>query len=451
MCNPTRVIALLGFSLSFAGLGACGGDAEIKDSPGSGGPRPGSGAGGGGSGPGAGPVSGSQSDFMFPPSSGTSGPGTGSSGLPSGMSGSLGAPGTPGAPDGDKACAETKAEVVRLPVDLYIVQDRSGSMNQMNKWTGVKNALTSFVQAPETAGISVGLGFFPRPAATRTACMSCTNAQATQACFQMCGCTTINCPMRNGAVVTAGPCRCTDPDESCSKADYVPAAVGIEALPAVGPKIVAALNSTMVSGGTPTLPALEGAVQFAKEWLAGKNRRMALALATDGQPTICPGNTVPNIANVAKAALADGIPTFVIGVGPNLANLNAMAVAGGTTKAFLIEGADVQKLFLDALKEITGQANRLSCSYGVPAPPLGQTLDPKKVNVRFTGGEPPKDLYIIQVGDKGSCGAQGGWYYDDPAAPKSITLCDSSCQMVNQAGAKAEIAVLFGCASRIIP
>lgn len=412
--------------MSFGWLGACGPDVVIMDSPGA------SGA------PGA-PVtrqadagSPPPADFKFPPVTGMpAAPGPGAGGAPG-----LIAPGAPGAADGDRACAETKAETVRLPVDLYFVQDRSGSMAGA-KWMGVKAALISFVQAPEAAGMQVGLGFFPRPPVM--GCMGCTTAP----CFQMCGCASVTC--------SNGVCTCgATGSASCNLADYVDAAVGIEALPAVSAKIVAALNATMLSGGTPTLPALEGAVQFAKTWVTSKNRRVALALVTDGEPTGCAGNTVASVSAVAQGALASGIPTFVIGVGPNLMNLNAMAAAGGTTKAFLIEGANIQQLFLDALKNIAGQVSRLSCSYAVPAPSMGPALDPKKVNVRFTGGEPPKSVDIGQVGDQSKCGAKGGWYYDDPTMPKTINLCDSSCQMVNQAGTKAEISVLFGCATRII-
>jgi hypothetical protein len=343
----------------------------------------------------------------------------------------------PGGADAVKACVETKAETARLPVDLYIVQDRSGSMGMGGKWDAVKNALIAFVESPAAAGMQVGLGFFPREG-NGAACMACTTGQ----CFQMCGCASVQC--------TNGQCRCNAFGPTCAVPDYTPAAVGIEALPGVAPKIVAALNGIMTAGGTPTRPALEGGVQHARAWLTSKNRRVAIALATDGEPTGCTNNNVATVADVAKKAHADGIFTFVIGVGPNLANLNTMAMAGGTGKAFLIEGGNLQQQFLDTLRSIQGQAARLSCSYAVPPSPMGQTLDPRKVNVRFTSGEPPNSAYIPRVEDRAKCGTQGGWYYDDPTAPKAITLCEATCQAVNQGGEKAEVAVLFGCATRTI-
>jgi hypothetical protein len=388
-------------------------------------------AGGGSSSPGGAGPSGSGSgsppgDFRLTPN----GPAPGSSAPGGGAS-------SPGNPDGVRACVETKAETTRLPVDLYIVQDRSGSMGMQGKWEAVKNALITFVQSPDTSGMHVGLGFFPRQG-SGAACMACT----TIPCFQMCGCSSVQC--------TNGVCRCTAFAASCSGQDYVDAAVGIEPLPGVAPKIVMALNGVMTTGGTPTRPALEGGVQFAKAWLASKNRRVALALATDGEPTGCTDNNVTTVADVARRALADGIHTFVIGVGPNLNNLNAMAMGGGTGKAFLIEGGNIQQQFLETLRTIQGQASRLSCSYAIPPPPMGQALDPRKVNVRFTSGEPPRSVYIGQVEDRGKCGPQGGWYYDNPTMPRSITLCDSTCTMVNQGGEKAEVAVLFGCATRVV-
>lgn len=411
--------------LVVASLGASCGEPTISDAEHGAAPRS---SGGDQGAPG---TSGKPGDFNFgPPGAPPAGAGTPNSSNP--------AANEPGGADAVKACAETKAETARLPVDLYIVQDRSGSMGMGGKWEAVKNALIAFVQSPAAAGMQVGLGFFPREG-TGAACMGCNDAR----CLQMCGCSSVQC--------TNGACRCNAYGPTCAVPDYTPAAVGIEPLPGVAPKIVAALNATMPTGGTPTRPALEGGVAHARTWLTSKNRRVAIALATDGEPTGCMDNTVATVADVAKKAYADGIYTFVIGVGPNLANLNAMAMAGGTGKAFLIEGGNVQQQFFDTLKSIQGQAARLSCSYAVPPAPTGQTLDPKKVNVRFTGGEPAKSVYIPHVEDRAKCGPQGGWYYDDPTTPKAITLCEASCQSVNQGGEKAEVAVLFGCATRIIP
>ena len=44
-----------------------------------------------------------------------------------------------------------------------------------------------------------------------------------------------------------------------------------------------------------------------------------------------------------------------------------------------------------------------------------------------------------------ACGTNGkGWYYDDPDAPKTINLCPSSCEQVqNDPNAKLEI--VLGC------
>jgi hypothetical protein len=48
---------------------------------------------------------------------------------------------------------------------------------------------------------------------------------------------------------------------------------------------------------------------------------------------------------------------------------------------------------------------------------------------------------MTQGGLPSNCGANGGWYYDDPAAPKNIKLCDSTCQSLQ--GGRVDLE--FGC------
>ena len=193
-------------------------------------------------------------------------------------------------------------------------------------------------------------------------------------------------------------------------------------LPAASRPIIAALESVRPAGGTPSHAALEGAIRYARGWTASKGRWVAIALATDGEPTNCgEKNSIESISALARQAAAEGLPTFVVGVGSQLDNLNAIAAAGGTGKAYLVEGYDVEEQFLSALQAIQGAAARLSCSYGIPAPPAGQVLDPMKVNDEPNAGTPARTTVVGQVAEKARCDGRGGWYYDNPAKPGRST------------------------------
>ena len=93
-----------------------------------------------------------------------------------------------------------------------------------------------------------------------------------------------------------------------------------------------------------TRAALEGAVTYAQTIQAAHpGDKVLIVLATDGYPAGCTKNTVPYVADAANVAnVKDGIPVYVIGVGPDTAsnsgigNLNKVAEAGGTGSAFFL-------------------------------------------------------------------------------------------------------------------
>ena len=131
-------------------------------------------------------------------------------------------------------------------------------------------------------------------------------------------------------------------------------------------------------------------------------------------------------------------------------NLDALAVAGTTGKAFLINTSqDVSAQFLATLNTIRTMA--LTCEYGIPKPDGGD-LDYGAVNVRFTSGTGQTST-IGYAGGASGCAAAGGWYYDvDPVtrAPSKIQLCPTTCTSA-KSDPKAQINVLFGCKTVPIP
>jgi hypothetical protein len=198
-------------------------------------------------------------------------------------------------------------------------------------------------------------------------------------------------------------------------------------------------------GGTPTRPALEGAMQYAQTWAqANAGRKTVVVLATDGDPAGCSQNAPQDVANVAAAALAgpSAIQTFVIGVGSSLTSLNLIAQAGGTNMAFLVDtGGNVSQAFTAALNQIRGSAT--PCDFTIPAQTAQGVVDPTRVNVYVTpnGASQRVPVPMTPGGAPDACGMAGGWYYDNPMAPKSIKLCDATCQSLQ--GGKVELE--FGC------
>jgi hypothetical protein len=205
-------------------------------------------------------------------------------------------------------------------------------------------------------------------------------------------------------------------------------------------------NETPNGTGTPTVPALTGAIQKAVAWkTANPTHIVVVVLATDGQPNGCGG-----IAAVEKAAAAgvSGTPsvlTYVIGVGSSTGNLDGIAMSGGTMASFPVNNGD-SAAFVAALKKIQGTS--IGCQYQLPTPMAGQMLDFTKVNVEYTPGGGGAAQTLPNVGDMSGCTANPtGWYYDNAASPTQILLCSNECTTV-KADMNASIDVVLGCSTQ---
>jgi hypothetical protein len=326
--------------------------------------------------------------------------------------------------DGDDACVGQSAGAEATDAVLQLVVDTSGSMDQGapgvrgSKWNATRSALLNAVTTMP-ASTSLGVVFYP----------DLTN----------------------------------DPDGECFDRD---ADVGITRLDANGSaqrqRIQRAFQGQSPEGGTPTHDAYRFAVA-ALEQTDAPGSRFALVI-TDGTPTYslgCVGTGLvsdpvdpsPLVAEAA-ASSARGVRTFVIGSPGSegaRASLSRMAEAGGTARAGcshqgpeychfdMTEEPDFAAALAGALGQIAGQA--LSCTYAIPTPPNGATLDPSKVNVRFqpTGAE---SELIPQSGD-GGCSE--GWQYSQDQ--QQIELCASTCERVR--GANGSLSLEFGCSTQI--
>lgn len=328
--------------------------------------------------------------------------------------------------DENSACASDKRVGELVPLDVYVMLDRSGSMSS-SRWSAVTNALKGFVDSDEAKGIGMGIGYFP--VAPPPFCASDADCGALGPCF-------------------FGDCM--ELAELCQPTDYQKPAVSIGVLPIHGSKIKASLDSTKASGGTPTQPALAGAYLYAKQRAKqNPSNTVVVVLATDGEPNECGSNT-SGIASIAADALktSPSVATFVIDVGDDAkSDLNVIAEAGGTDKAIDVSDSNATQEFLDALNKIRGT---VACEYRIPAPKDGKEADHDRVNVNVTADG--KTETIGRVAAASECDpTKGGWYYDDPKNPSKILLCEKTCQLVKSGSqmAPVEVEVLLGCKSKV--
>jgi hypothetical protein len=337
------------------------------------------------------------------------------------------------------ACATSVVTAQQAPLDLFIMLDQSGSMSDLvsgggTKWMAVTDAITSFVQQTGLDGISVGLQYFALPASATCSQDFCT--------------TDTDCGAPACGPCYFGICSGAIAEDSCTAADYAVAEVEIAPLPGVADELISSMNAHVPSTGTPTSAALQGAIDHAKSWATSHpSDVVAVVFATDGDPSEC--DTDQNNINALAAAGYNGTPqirTFVIGVGTSLTALAGIAASGGTGQPYLVDtGGNVNQQVLAAMNEIRGTA---SCQFLIPTPTSGAP-DYGQVNVSFTpmSGSAMTFPYVMS---QASCPINGdGWYYDDPANPTHIILCDQSCGTV-KGTPNGSVSIMLGCTTIIL-
>jgi hypothetical protein len=94
---------------------------------------------------------------------------------------------------------------------------------------------------------------------------------------------------------------------------------------------------------------------------------------------------------------------------------------------------------------------KLSCSWSLPKPPTGETLDPNKINVEFIDGSGASTVFG-QVASAAECAKATGdaWYYDNPGKPTKVVVCPKTCTSI-QSQTKAQIKIQFGCKTKLAP
>ena len=313
---------------------------------------------------------------------------------------------------GDDACVEGSVNGAKATVALYFMVDISGSMNchipeadppcttdprdtfPTTRWTEAGPALQSFFSSSGSNGMWAGINFFSQ-------------------------------------------------NNSCNARDYMDPAVEIAALPGNATAINNAIMNQDPAGYTPTVPSITAAIDHARDWAeAHDDQQVVVVYMTDGYPLGCDGgnNTIANAASVAADGFSGSpsIRTFVLGIGPNLTDLNQIAMSGGTGQAIFINtGMDVNQQLLDALNAIREDVS-VDCTYTIPTPANGQTIDPAKVNVRITTSAGTRDVGMDDPSDS-SC---NGWEYSNDMS--QIVLCGDACDAI-QNDPSPGLEVVFGC------
>jgi len=347
---------------------------------------------------------------LTPTSSGAGGSG-GNRGPDVGVAGGSNACGALQVSDG---CVGEVFEGEGMPLDIQIIFDQSGSMaTVVDEATGetrmdaVFRAVEAFVSDSASAGLGVGLSVFG---------------------YQPIGATTC------------------DPD------DYDTAAVPIATLPQNAEALLDALGAAAPTGETPTASAIEGGCRLStahrKE---NPGRAVVNLLVTDGEPkapvTSKSTDCNPTLAEAVTAARAcrddgAGIPTYVLGVGPSLDNLDQIAAAGGTERAYLVAD-DSSSGVLEALNRVRASAT-IPCEMPIDAGTPNLHFDETSV---VTLDYRCDLTHLKRVESEAGCDG-GGFYFDDPERPSTILLCESTCGDVKQPGTKLLYAI--GCGIEVI-
>jgi len=306
----------------------------------------------------------------------------------------------------DANCGDVTHGATRLPPDILIVQDKSGSMGDSadgkctsncganSKWSQVTTALNQVVGMTDMS-VNWGLKFFE----------------------------------------DNGHC-------GANAAPIVPVGSGNAAM------VASAISGTKPGGNTPTRDAITTGASYLMS-LTDTNKKYLL-LATDGLPN-CPAGcslTNPSSActmtdnpaedkaatDAVAAAAAAGFPTFVIGVGMTGADatLNAMAMAGGMPQSGAATAfysvSDTASLE-NALNAILGRV--ASCKFDIGnAPNMMTSVD--QIDVFGDNVSIPKDTNHAN-----------GWDYTNNAHT-SIEIYGPKCDAIT-AGTITNVTVTFRC------
>lgn len=312
-------------------------------------------------------------------------------------------------------------EQVILPVAVYIMLDRSLSMEDLNKWGTMVNAIGEFVDDPASDFIEIALQYF-----------------------------SLDTPLCDGSL-------------------YDTPAVPMVSLPDNADAIKSSLANTSLKLFTPMEPALIGMTAFCGQFQINNPDQKCIGLfISDGAPTMCSLSSSVLIGIAEDAYNTSEVKTFVVGLaGADFSLLDQIAQVSDSdctpmdaTDGFACDAAsDMTPLeALEAVREniteiqttivsrIEIQTQVLECEWNIPDPPSAQSFDRDRLNLQFSPtGEDIDNRIVGRVLSEDDCGSVSrGWYYDNPDDPTKIVACPGFCSTIESLGHEV-IKVLFGC------
>lgn len=125
--------------------------------------------------------------------------------------------------------------------------------------------------------------------------------------------------------------------------------------------------------------------------------------------------------------------------------ISLVKLVGGGSKWFPICLTNFGPVFTEMAKSI---ATRVACELTVPPPPMGEKLDPDRVNVTYTPGTGGMSEPFLRDDSKPCEAGANGWQYSTDKT--KIILCGDACKKV-QADLGAKVNVEFGCETKVRP
>ena len=337
---------------------------------------------------------------------GQTGAGGGTAGTGGTLGGGSGGSGGQTAGSSGTICGTFEQRSVRLPADILILLDASGSMDldiddmtceggcgARSKWARASAAINSLVTQTETT-VNWGLKWFPDGSL---------------------------CNLSAGPTVPVGP----------RNASAIATALAGR---------TSASGGLLNGGNTPTRAAEDHAARYLTDLTDGSPK--FILLVTDGGSNCMPGNSSTQAddseGSVQMVAFTkqSGIPTFVVGVtmagSEAEAALNAMAVAGGYAR---VNSSPAFYPVATAAAELTSTYDSLvrvnpDCVFSIPTPPAGGTYPP--IGVKLDGVDVPRDTSHTS-----------GWDFTDDTF-KAVRIYGTACTDVI-AGNVETVSIVFYC------
>jgi hypothetical protein len=344
--------------------------------------------------------------------------GAGSSGGPGGTgttggapTGSIGSSGGSSSGTGDQACAADVTTATRAEVDIVVVIDTSGSMD--DETNQVKANINTFASSIGTSGLDYRVIMIaekpiplPFPVPVPGICVP---------------------PPLGGASCADNPPVFHQIAETVGSTDSLQTI--LDQFPTYEPWLRPAAYKVFIEV-TDDNSALS--------WTDFDAQLLAKSPAQFGTPTarryifdsICGWKKGTTVLDANKCGTSENI-------GDQYQNLSKLT--GGVVDS--VCETDYSGVFGNIAK---GLVTKLGCEFAVPKSTDGSAVDPTKVVVQYTpGGGATKPL--TQVTDASKCGSVAdGWYYDDPAAPTKVVFCPSTCATAG-ADTDGKVEIALGC------